>query len=187
MRPFRPQWCRQWWLRSSTNSSRRFALSFVSVSLSLSSLSPSLSFSQSRSYSCFSQRPLGGSYNYLPLPPQDYSSLAWAAVIGLVAGLHAFAFIIYVKSLKALVHRVELDKFPLLLSLLGGSLVGLCGVLSPAALFWGEHELQWAVQMGASSVQLPYAQSPGLIPLDAPLTMWQNYFVGMMKVNCRAF
>jgi H+/Cl- antiporter ClcA len=68
-------------------------------------------------------------------------------VIGLVAGAFAFLFIIYVKSLKWLVHRVHLDNFPLLLSLLGASLVGLCGVLSPAALFWGEHELQWAVQM----------------------------------------
>jgi H+/Cl- antiporter ClcA len=35
---------------------------------------------------------------------------------------------------------------------------------------------------GASNVQLPYAQSPGLIPLDMPMTMWQSYFVGVMKL-----
>jgi hypothetical protein len=49
------------------------------------------------------------------------------------------------QSLKWLMHRTHLDEYPLLISLIGGSLVGLCGVLVPSVLFWGEHELQWAV------------------------------------------
>lgn len=112
------------------------------------------------------------------MPAQDYMALVWALVIGLMAGACAFVFIFWMKFIKVPVlvacfpfltppqwgvHRSRLDSHPLLLSILGASLVGLCGVLSPAALFWGEHELHWAVQMGGSGVKLPYAQVSALL------------------------
>lgn len=133
-------------------------------------------------------RHLGGSFEYPPIPHDLYfSSLGWAAVLGLLAGVTALCFIALVKSAKWLVEAIRLNEWPFVQSLIASMLVGFCGVMSPSSLFWSENELQWALSLGANTTALPCAQSPGVIQLDSPLLAWQLFVSGFFKMLAIAF
>lgn len=114
---------------------------------------------------------LCGAFTYLPLATDlNYNSLLWSLVLGGLAGISALIFTVYMKFLKRMCYFV--DKWPIVGSVMGAVLVGVCGSVSPSSLFWSENELQWALQLGRN-ISLPYAFEPGIIPFHSPLLAWE--------------
>lgn len=89
------------------------------------------------------------------------------------------AFIAWMKFTKWMTQRSGIVRYPLVLAILGGGMIGLLGVLSPSSLFWSENELQWAISMGNSS--LPYAW-PSFLPHHTPLLGWELAVAALVKM-----
>jgi len=136
------------------------------------------------------QKPLGGRYDYAAIPNNlNFVSMAWAVALGALAGITAVAFVCMSKLMKIIVHKCRLNQYPLLLSIIGGSLIGVFGMLFPQSLFWAENEMPWALsysnylQSGnATAAKLPYAIYPGPIAFHSPLLPWELGVSGLIKL-----
>ena len=127
--------------------------------------------------------PLGGGVQFIPLEGELYFvDLAVAAFMGVLAGVSAFIFVLYMKLLKWITRVTKLKEYPFVLSMIGGILIGGIGAISPSSLFWSENEMQWAVQQGAANYTLPYAIYPGIFECSEPLLSWELACNGLLKL-----
>jgi len=111
---------------------------------------------------------LGGKFDYPSLGPIKGLTLLIAVALGVLGAIIAILFTYMVHGAKDLRAKLKLDKSPILLGIIGGILLGICGTFVPSSLFWGEEELQSALDRAAT--KLPNVIHPGFggtkIPLD---------------------